>query len=91
MSDTITHDQAEEIVAGYDGWIATQDVSKHRWYTKQLVVFSDDEHLSGFYYLDPASEEQEDQDRFEASPVPIFPVESYDVVTTVYRPAGELF
>lgn len=61
-------------------------MSKHRWYTKQLIVFKRDGALLGFYYLEPASELQEDQNRFEADPVPVFSVTRREVTTTVYEP-----
>ena len=83
----INAEEAEEI-ALFDH-VARQDVEEHRWYTKQLVVFELDGRLMGFYYLDPATEMQEDQDRFEAEPVPIFPVAGREVTTTVYGPADE--
>lgn len=84
----ITVDDAQEIV--WDGALAVQIVSKHRWYTKQLVVFEPLPGVKvGFYYLDPASETQEDQDRFEADPVPIFPVIGRQVTTTVYEKAPD--
>ena len=85
MSDaTISADDAMEIV--YGDHLSIQDVDEHRWYTKQLVVYADgDMGVRGFYYLKPASEIQEDQDRFEADPVPIFPVVGRTVTTTVYE------
>jgi hypothetical protein len=79
---TITVDEAEDIV--YDA-VAVQKISEHRWYERQLVVFKDDDGaLQGFYYLKPASELQEDQDRFESDPVQVFQVSSREVVTIVY-------
>ena len=80
---TIDVDTAEDYV--YDGHVAIQEVSRHRWYTRRLVVFEDGATLKGFYYLDPASEEQEGQDRFEADPVPVFPVDAKTVTTIVYE------
>lgn len=79
---TISTDDAQE-----HAWnaVATQTVSEHRWYTKQLIVARDDAgDLFGFYYLNPASELQEDQDRFESDPVPVFAVVAREVTTTVY-------
>lgn len=78
----ISADEAEDIV--YGAHVAVQDVSEHRWYTKQLVVFERDG-LKGFYYLKPASELQEDQERFEDEPVPIFAVEGREVTTAIYE------
>ena len=54
----INAEEAEEI-ALFDH-VARQDVEEHRWYTKQLVVFELDGRLMGFYYLDPATEMQEE-------------------------------
>lgn len=85
----IDTDEAEEIAMGHDPYVATQDVSEHRWYTRQLVVFSVDGELMGFHYLKPASELQEDQDRFDADPVPVFPVTAREVTTTVYEEAAQ--
>ena len=82
---TIPLDEAEDYV--YGGLLASQKVSEHRWYNKQLIVFQEQEDASlwGFYYLDPKSELQEDQDRFESDPVRIFPVVAKEVTTTVYE------
>ena len=85
MADTITTDTAWDIIDGKP--VAVQDVSQHRWYTKQLVVYTTlDGRLMGFYYLRPATEEQEGMDNFEAEPVPIFPVVARQVTTTTYAP-----
>lgn len=92
---TLTIDEAEDIYDGHHK-VAEQQVSKHRWYAKVLVVFtpdlgpSDDPmgHLRGFYYLDPVSELQEDQDRFESDPVKAFPVRAKQVTKTVYEVAA---
>lgn len=84
----ITQDEAEEIVMGYDGHVTTQDVEEHRWYTTQLVVFERDGATLGFHYLKPASELQEDQDRFESDPVEVFPVVGCLVTRTVYERAS---
>jgi predicted RNA-binding protein with PUA-like domain len=79
----ISIDEAEDII--YADPVAIQDISEHRWYTKQLVVFKKHGALYGFNYLKPASELQEDQDRFESDRVKIFPVSSRKVTTTVYE------
>lgn len=81
---TITIDEAEEIL--YDDKIGDQEVSQHRWYTKRLIVFKRKGVLWGFYYLAPATEMQEDQDRYEADPVPVFPVVAKTITTTIYGP-----
>lgn len=85
MSDHISTDEADEIMWAEP--LATQDVSEHRWYTKQLVVFDRHGDTMGFHYLKPASELQEDQDCYEADPVPIFPVIAREVTSTVYEAA----
>jgi hypothetical protein len=82
--------EAEELgmLAGAYRRVGVQEVSEHRWYTKQLIAFQRNEgELLGFYYLKPASEIQEDQDRFEADPVPTFAVASREIKTTVYEEA----
>jgi hypothetical protein len=79
---TLSTDEAEDI---YYEAVAVQTVSEHRWYTKQLVVFEHDGQLRGFYYLDPATEMQEGQDRFESDPVQTFPVTAREVVVTRYE------
>jgi len=79
---SLTTDEADEIL---DTCIARQDVSRHRWYTKQLIVYRDGEELRGFYYLDPATELQEDQDRYETDPVETFPVKGVKQTITVYE------
>lgn len=83
---TIDAETAEEI-ALFDH-MAAQDVSKHRWYTKRLIVFERDGALLGFYYLAPASECQEGQDLFESDPVRVFPVVAREITQTVYEPAA---
>jgi hypothetical protein len=80
---TISVDEAEDLV--YDH-VAIQDVSDHRWYIKQLVVFHGDDALWGFYYLKPKTEIQEGQDRFESDPVRTFPVVAEEVRVTKYKP-----
>jgi hypothetical protein len=88
MMISIDQELAEEIVLGYEGYVATQDVSEHRWYTKQMIVYEKDGQLLGFYYLNPSSELQEDQERFESDPVRVFPVEGKPVTTTMYHPVS---
>lgn len=84
--DPITVDEAEDILGAQDGrLVAWQEQSKHRWYTRFLMVFRDGGQLYGFHYDDPATEEQEGQDVFEAVPVPVFPVTSKQIVTTIYE------
>lgn len=66
---------------------AKQHVKDHRWYTSYLIVFEHDGQTYGFFYNDPASELQEDQERFDADPVPVFKVVGREVVTTAYEVA----
>lgn len=90
---TISVEDAEDVLDSKDGVVACQNVSDHRWYTRQPIVFrapTGNRELFGFYYLKPATEEQEDQDRFEADPVPVFRVVGRDVVTTVYEKDEEV-
>jgi hypothetical protein len=82
---TISVEAAQDIMWGSEK-VATQEVSEHRWYRKQLIVYRRGAELWGFYYLDPASELQEDQDRFESDPVKTFPVAGREIVTTIYEP-----
>jgi hypothetical protein len=84
---TLTTEEAMEFV--YDGAVASQLVSKHRWYTRYLIVFSYQQELRGFYYDEPATEEQEGQERFDTDPVETFPVVAKQVTTTVYEPVKE--
>lgn len=81
--NTITVDEAEDIF--YGDHVAVQAIAKHRWYTKRLVVFEREGELWGFYYLDPATEMQEGQDRFEMVPVPVVRVRSREVTSIVYE------
>lgn len=87
MTETIDQETAFEIY--WNDPIAVQDISKHRWYNEQLVVFEKDGKLMGFYYFDPASELQKDQERFEDDPVPIFPVVGQETITTIYSPIND--
>lgn len=82
----ISVDEAEDVLEGVP--LAVQTVSEHRWYAKQLVVFEAPDGLRGFYYLNPASELQEDQDRFESDPVRVYRVAGTEVVKTTYAVIG---
>lgn len=78
MTDTIATDVAQELAAGFDcdglEYVGRTFISKHRWYSRKLIAFKDGEDAYGFYYDEPATEDQEGQDVFEADPVPVFPV-----------------
>lgn len=81
---TITTEAADEIRFGRS---TRQEVSGHRWYTKYLIVFGDIGGHYGFYYLDPATEDQEGQDEYETDAdgmVPVFNVEGHDETVTVW-------
>jgi hypothetical protein len=80
---SIKTEDAEDYV--YGGHVAIQEVSQHRWYTKRLVVIDTVAGLAGFYYFEPATEDQEGQDLFEADPVPVFPVVAREITTTIYE------
>lgn len=80
---TITTDEADEIV--WNEAIANQIVSEHRWYTKKLIVYKDGESLRGFYYLDPSTEDQEGQERYDTDPVEVFPVTGHEKTIIVYE------
>jgi hypothetical protein len=91
---TLTHDEAMEIVHGYDGFVAKQLESEHRWYNRYLIVFKDPRadnldpgpgSLCGFYYDEPKTEEQEGMDTFDDEPVTVFRISSHAVVATVYE------
>jgi hypothetical protein len=84
---TLTTDEAMEFV--YDGAVAKQFVSDHRWYTTYLIVFPYQQELRGFYYDEPATEEQEGMDRFDSYHVVTFPVVAKQITTTVYEPVKE--
>jgi hypothetical protein len=88
----IDADEASEIAWGesFEGYefIAKQHISDHRWYTRQLIVFKHDGALLGFFYMDPKTEMQDGQDRFESDPVKAFAVEGREVTTTVYAVAS---
>lgn len=79
-TQSISVEEADDIIDGRP--VAIQHVSKHRWYTRQLVVFERDGEMLGFHYLEPATEEQEGQDVYEGDPVPVFPVISKQITTT---------
>jgi hypothetical protein len=68
-------------------YVASQQDSKHRWYTRMLIVFRMEGDLYGFYYDEPATEEQDGQDVFEGDPVPVFPVAAQEVTRTEYLAA----
>ena len=85
MTTSLNYDEAESI-ALFDH-VESQAVTHHRWYTKRLIVFRRGADLFGFFYLEPATEEQEGQDIFESDPVPVFPVVAREVTTTVYEVA----
>jgi hypothetical protein len=78
---TMDREEAEDIFYDKEILLAVQNLRKHRWYTRQLVVFRHGSDLNAFYYLDPASENQEDQERFESNPVEIFAVKTVPSVS----------
>lgn len=60
-------------------------VDKHRWYTNTRVIFKHEDQLWEIFYMDPASEMQEGQDRFHEDPVKATLVEAYTKTVTGYR------
>jgi hypothetical protein len=60
---------------------------KRRWDIDHTIVFKYDRGLYGFNYAEPATEYQEGsfEERFEANPVPVFPMYAEDVTTTIYK------
>jgi hypothetical protein len=67
-------------------FVASQEVSEHRWYIKRLIVCKIDGALWGFHYNDPKTEDSLDyDDRFDSNPVKVFEVEAREVTATVYE------
>lgn len=80
---TMSAEEALDVIDS--GVITKQLISKHRWYTKYLIVFQpEDDYELGFYYLEPATEIQEGQDVFESDPVKVFKVGFKQVVQNVW-------
>lgn len=88
MPETIPTDEAEELI--YSA-IATQHVSEHRWYDRELVIFERDGTLWGFHHDRPKTEIQEGMDEYPLvdGRVPIFPVAAKVITATVYEPVEE--
>ena len=79
----ITTEEAEGIL--WDGSsLAKEEGNKHRWYTNRHIIFEKNGKFYEFIYMQPASELQEDQDIFEASPVPCYRVEAKQIIKTIY-------
>lgn len=60
-------------------------VDKRRWYTNTRVIFSHEDQLWEIFYMDPASEVQEGQDRFYENPVKATLVEPFEKTVIDYR------
>lgn len=84
----ISVEDAKEIVGDYSNTatcVYTEEGDRHRWYRDLFTVFKTDSTHFGVYWMDPASELQEDQDLFHSDPVEIYPVESYEQIITKWR------
>jgi hypothetical protein len=86
IPETITQDEAEDLL--YEPTTIRQFQSSHRWYNRELIVFKNaNGDLHGFYYDDPATEMQEDQDRFTdliGDQVRLYNIIPIETVTTTY-------
>lgn len=84
---------SEEILPDEPGFPGTYKflnddiVDRGRWSIYHFIVFEYDGDLYGFNYSEPATEYQETslEERFEASPVPLYQVEAHQITTTEYR------
>lgn len=70
-------------------FLEDQIIDTGRWSIYHFIVFRYGAEFYGFSYDEPATEYQETtlEDRFEANPVPIFPLVAEEVMTTAYRRA----
>lgn len=65
--------------------VLSEPMDKHRWYTVVRVVFKHEDQLWEIFYNDPATEMQEDMDRFDIDPVRATLVEAFEKTVTDYR------
>lgn len=66
-------------------FVHDENEGKGRWEIYHTIVFRHGGGLYGFAYNEPATESQEGQDGiYEDDPVPVFPMASKQVMTTVY-------
>jgi len=88
---TITRQQAEdwELSCAAPGELHRETISRHRWYSVELVVFTalDDGLAYGFTCDVPATELQEGMDPWDdAEEIELTRFESYEAVVTLWRP-----
>lgn len=83
----ITEQEAQEIY--YDEkYVAVEEGGDHRWWRPIYVTFSSDGKFYQFMYMQPLTEVQEDQDRFEVDRdgmIECYEVEPYEFKETRYR------
>lgn len=95
MLTSLPADVVEEFMyqkrgVGVDGFIyhCNQDISEHRWYMAEWIIFEHEGQLYGADYMDPASESQDGQDRFDADlddNIDVFPVKAATKTITIYE------
>ncbi len=97
MAVIIREFSIEDLEEEYDlpyGAVSNVEFDKHRWYTvRELVFKADDGYFYEVGYMDPATEMQEGQDRwdydYKTGLVPAIRVEEVEVVTTKWVPVHE--
>ena len=94
---TISVDAASELAFGSNGWtdedgpedlffVEDEIVDTGRWSIYHFIVFKNEDQFYGFDYEEPATEYQDIgiEERFDANPVPVYPLVAREVVKTVY-------
>lgn len=83
----IDAETAWEIVCGCQGWkqLAEEPLDKHRWYMVYRYIFEHEGKLYGVFVNMPATEIQEDMDRFDEDPVEFFEVKAVEKTVVVYE------
>lgn len=86
-------DLEEEYDLPYEA-VSNEEFDKHRWYTVRTLVFkADDGHHYEVGYMDPATEMQEGQDRwdydYKTGLVSAIRVEAKEVTTIEWVPVSE--
>ena len=83
--DFTVEDLEEKYDLPYEA-VSDEEVDKHRWYTTRDLVFkAEDGNFYAVIYMDPATEMQEDQDRWDTNShgvVTGIQVEEKEVTTT---------
>lgn len=89
---TFTHDELEDLELNWStgGAPIVQCTPRHkrRWYTVMRIVFEHDGAFWQIDRMDPATEMQEGQDRWESDPVVATQVEPYEATVIRYRPVS---